>query len=451
MRIRIVISALFILSLSFVSTMSSVVYGQAVPAGVATVDTSLNPLAPDGVFHYALSASEIVQFGYYGSGEVTSSTALSGDVAYRSKSLAHPFGLVGAVGVLLPNRSGQGVTTYENVSASQGYLTRKWVFNVEDTFTFLPESPTTGLSGVAGVGDVGVISTPEPGQGPTGGILTVSGDRFGNTLDGSVERKITPATSISGSGSWSTFRFLDSQAGGLDYTEISGVVAVNHEINQRSTASVDAVYTVFDYSGSHAGVTEPNFQTRGINVSYQRLLSRTLTVSGSIGPLWLSSSNSALIPSSLDVAGSGSLIYSRRFTRASVFYSRHVNGGSGVLPGALSDVAGFEAARTFGRDWVVSIPVAYTHSSGLTDLAALNTLEGNSASTTPVHEVYETVYGGVQVRRRFSTNLSGYLSYTVQNQSTNYSLGAQNALSGTSQTFGIGITFAPRSTGLGQF
>jgi hypothetical protein len=446
MKNRIVVSALFL-----ISTMSSIAYGQAVPAGVATVDTSPNPFAPDGVLHYALSASEIVQFGYFGAGEVTSSTVLSGDVAYTSKSMAHPFGLVGAVGVLLPNRSGQGVTTYEHVSASQGYVTRNWVFNVTDTFSFLPQSPTTGLSGVAGVGDVGVIPTPVPGEGP-GGVLTVSGNRIGNTVDGSVERQITPETSISGSGSWTTLQFVDPRAGGLNYSDISGVVAVNHRFDPRTTASVDAVYSVFDYSGTLAGVTQPNFQSRGINLSYQRLLSRTLSVSASIGPLWVSSSNSALIPSSLDVAGSGSLTYSRRFTHASLFYSRHVNGGSGVLPGALSDVAGFEVARSYGRDWVVSLPVSYSHSAGLTDLKGLNSLQGNPTSTTtPVHEVYETVYGSVQVRRRINTNLSGYLSYTVQNQSTNYSLGAQNALRGTSQTIGIGISFSPRSTGLGQF
>jgi hypothetical protein len=446
MKIRIVVSALFL-----ISTMSSIVYGQAVPAGVATVDSGLNTLTPDGVLHYALSASEIVQFGYYGTGEVTNSTVLSGDVAYTSKSIAHPFSLVGTVGVLLGDRSGQGVTTYEHVSASQGYITRSWVFNVTDEFSFLPESPTTGLSGIPGVGDVGVVPTPPPGEGP-GGVLTVSGDRIGNTLDGSVERQITPLTSISGSGSWTTLHFLDSQAGGLDYSDISGVVAVNHRFDQRTTASVDAVYSVFDYGGPNAGAAEPNFQSRGINLSYERLLSRTLSLSASIGPLWLSSSNSALIPSSLDVAGSGSLTYIRRFMHGSVYYSRHVNGGSGVLPGALSNVAGVEVGRSYGRNWVVSLPAAYSHSAGLTDIKGLNTLQGNpTPTTTPVHEVYETVYGGVQVRRRISTNFSGYLSYTVQNQSTNYSLGAQNALRGTSQTFGIGISFAPRSTSLGLF
>jgi hypothetical protein len=215
---------------------------------------------------------------------------------------------------------------------------------------------------------------------------------------------------------------------------------------------VNAVYSVFDYSGYQSGPAEPNFQSRGINLSFQRLLSRTLSLSASAGPEWISSSNGALIPSTLNVAGSASLTYSRRFTNVYLSYTRGVNGGSGVLPGALSDSFGFGGGRTYGRNWVVSVSGAYTRSSGLTDIGGVNSLEGTSTSTTtPVHEVFNTVYAGVQARRRISPNLSGFLDYTAQNQSTNYSLSVPNTLSGTSQTFGIGISFAPRSTGLGQF
>jgi hypothetical protein len=189
---------------------------------------------------------------------------------------------------------------------------------------------------------------------------------------------------------------------------------------------------------------EPNFQTRGINVTYQRLLSRTFSVSGTVGPQWVSSSNSELIPSTVNVAASASLTYSRRYTNASLYYSRGVNGGSGVLPGAFSNSIGFAAGRAYGRNWVASLNGAYTRTAGLTSLGA-------TSSLAPTNEVYETVYGGAQVTRRINTNFSGYLSYTALDQTANYSLGAQNALSGTSQTFGIGISFAPRSTRLGQF
>jgi hypothetical protein len=450
MKIRVVISALFL-----ISTMGSFACGQAVPAGTATISLDPNPLTLDGGFRYALSASEIVQLGYYASGEVTSSSALSGDIAYTTQSMVHPFSLVFAGGVILPNQSGQGVRTYVNVTASQGYTTRHWVFNLTDTFSFLPESPTTGLSGIAGVGDIGVIPVPGPGTGPAGGILTVSGDRIGNSLRGSAEREIGRATSISGMGSWSVLHFLDnSQAEGLDYSLTSGTVALNRRFDARNSGSVSAVYTAFDYSGQQqAGPNAAtSFQTRGINVSYQRVLSRTLSAGGSVGPLWVSSSNSALIPSTLDVAGSARLEYSSgRSTSASLYYTRGVNGGSGVLPGALADSVGLGAGRAYGRNWVVSLSGAYTRTSGLKDLAGPGSPQGSPNPVTPTHEVYQTVYGGVQLRRRFSTNFSGFFSYTAQNQSTNYSLGAQNALSGTSQTFGIGISFSPRSTSLGQF
>jgi hypothetical protein len=452
MKIRVVISTLLI------STMGSFACGQAVPAGMATMNLDPDPLTLDGGFRYALTASEIAQLGYYASGDVTSSSTLSGDMAYTIQSMARPFSVILAGGVILPNQSAQGVRTYVNVTASQGYVTRRWAFNLADTFSYLPESPTTGLSGIAGVGDIGVIPVQGPGTGPAGGILTTSNSRISNSLRGSVERQIGRATSISGVGSWSLLHFLDSSQEDrqLNDSQTSGMVALNQRFNARSSGSLSAVYTAFDYSGQQAGPNEPNeptsFQTRGINVSYQRVLSRTLSAGGSIGPLWISSSNSALIPSTLDVAGSARLEYSSgRSTSASLYYTRGVSGGSGVIPGGLVDSVGFGAGRAYGRNWVASLDGGYTHTSGLTDLARPGSPEGSPNPVTPTHELYQTVYGGVQLRRRFSTNFSGFLTYVVTNQTTNYSLGAQNVSSGTSQTFGIGITFAPRSTQLGQF
>jgi hypothetical protein len=131
-----------------------------------------------------------------------------------------------------------------------------------------------------------------------------------------------------------------------------------------------------------------------------------------------------------------------------VSYSRGVNGGSGVLPGALSDSVTGSLAHTYGRNWVASLNAAYTHTSGLTQLVT-------GIPSAPTNVVYDTVFGGAQATRRINTHFSGYISYQAQNQSTNFSLptqnAARNALNGTSQTFGIGITFTPRSTRLGQF
>jgi hypothetical protein len=442
MKIRITISTLLLI-------LPSIAEGQAVPTAVAPISSiGGSPIVPnlDGVLHYAVSGSEIIQFGNYGSGQVTASTGLSGDVAYTAKSTTRPFSLLFAGGVILPNQSGQGTSSFWNVAASQGYTARHWIFNVSDSFSFLPQSPTTGLSGIPGVGDLGSIPVQGPVDGPAGGILTVAGNRYQNTLTGGLERQISHATSISGSGSWSVLHFFDANLSGQNSTQVSGSAAINQRFNARSSGSVDAVYSIFTYTGTVIinGVVQPDIETRALNASYQRTMSKSLSVGVSAGPLWIKSSNDYVVPPSLNVGVSANVGYSRGFTNASVNYTRGVNSGSGVLTGALSDSVYASVGQTYGRKYVASLTLGYSHSSGLAQLAT-----GSSLST--VHETYETFFGGAQLRRGFGPHLSGYVSYTVQNQSNNLPVGAPNALNGTSQILGIGVTFTPRSTRLGQF
>jgi hypothetical protein len=220
--------------------------------------------------------------------------------------------------------------------------------------------------------------------------------------------------------------------------------------------SLNAAYSTFSYSSQGTASAYPDVETRSLNVSYSRLLSRSFSVNASVGPQWVSSSNSTLIPSNINVAGSAGLTYSRGLTNAAVGYSRGVNGGSGVLPGAISDTITASLGHSYGRNWVASINAAYTHTAGLTQLInGIPSAPINGIPSTPTNLVYDTVFGGAQVTRRISPHWSAYFSYEAQNQSNNFSAPGQsvpqNALNGTSQTFGIGITFSPRSTRLGQF
>ena len=276
-------------------------------------------------------------------------------------------------------------------------------------------------------------------EGPAGGVFSNVGNRISNILSGGLERQLDHATSISGNGSWAVLNFVNPSptSGAIDNTQVSATMALNRRLDARSSASVNAVYSIFTYSGPGVTFATPDIATRGLNLSYQRLLSRSLSVSVSAGPQWVTSSNNLLIPSNINVAGTAGVTYSRGLTNASVSYSRGVNGGSGVLPGALGDTVNGSLSHSYGRNWVASISAAYTHTSGLTQL-----FTGVPIGQT--NSVYETVFGGAQVTRRISTHLSGYLSYTAQNQSSNFSVPWQNS-------FGIGISFSPRSTRLGQF
>jgi len=390
-----------------------------------------------------LGASQIVQYGYFGSGNVTGSAAVSGGIGYSSMSTKAPFDMVYSGGVLISESSGQNTSTYQDLSVSQGLMAGRWVFGLDDSVSYLPQSPTTGYSGIPGVGDIGVIPPGGPTAGYTGGLLTFSGDRVDNTVSGSAERLFTGKTSASAVGSWSIEHFLNGNEG-FDNSGVSGEAALNHRIDGRDTISANAVYSLFTFGKNEGGI---NFETRGVNGVFTRLLSRTLSLEVSAGPQWVTSSDKALIPNSLSAAASAGLGYAHGLTNAELGYTRGVNGGSGVQLGGLSDTASAGVSHAYGREWLVAVTGSYSHTEALTKSNVLPP----AGLTIPFGGTFSTVFGGVQVTRRISRSLSGYASYTAQHQSYDSKFTGVNAFNGTSHTFGIGITYTPHALRLGQF
>jgi len=427
-------------------------YGQAVPT--ATASSTPTPAAAagpklswvDGTVHYALSATELIQFGYFGSGNVTTSTALSGNVGYVTMSQTHPFSLLFAGGVLFGQGSGQGVTTYQNVAVSQSLIRGKWIFGVTDSFSFLPQSPTTGIAGIAGVGPIGTLPLQGPSSGPAGGVLTYSGNRISNTLSGNIERRLTGKTSVSGLGSWSVLHFMD-QNSGLDTTSTSGQVAVNHRINVRNSVSLSAVYSTYDTSGLFSNLPGfPNdnvtYQTKGLNLTYMRQWTRSLSMDVSAGPQWISSSAAQIVPNRLNAYVNAGIGYTRQLTNFGLRYTHGVNAGSGVFAGAESDNFSGSVSHNFSRDWAGSAWVNYTRSSGLLATAPTGVSPNGSINTE---------YGTLQIMRGFTRTISGYASYSVQNQDVNSPLATQNVFNGLSHTVAFGVSWTPQSTRLGDF
>ena len=424
---------------------SGAALGQARPAATA-LSPSVGPSLPkiDGVFRYALSASELLQTGY-GSG-VGFSTVLSGDANYSSRSEVHPFSMSYAGGLMMGNQYGRTATTFQNFSVSQGLVAGSWLLGVSDSVSYLPQSPTLGLSGIPGVGDLGPYPTQGPGSGPAGGVITNNMTSVTNSLSGNIERRLTALTSISGMGGWTILRYPSSDFG-LDNTQKMGQVNLNHRLDLRDTISGGVSYSTFDFG---KGI-DLSMQTRGINGSFQRVLSRLLSMSISAGPQWINSSNKLLLPNRTTVSVDASLNYVRELTSASLNYSRGVNGGSGVQPGAISDSVGASIGRSYGREWMASLTANYTKSDGLLNPGAFTRPLTGAQALLYSGGNSNSVYGGLQVTRRLTDALSAYGSYNLQHQSTSYILRTQNAFSGTSSTFGFGITYSPRARRLGMF
>jgi hypothetical protein len=387
----------------------------------------------EGTLTYSLSASEAFLTGYGGGVDYT--TALSGSLGYLSSSPSKPFSLVYSGGYLYSAVPGYpSNSTFQNLAASQVVTTKNWNFVIDDAVSYLPESPTTGLSGIPGVGDIGVEPV-QIGDQPTQSILTNYATRVGNGLNGGITRTVNRNLSINGSASWQILHFMNNE--GIDSSMASGSIGPTYRINARSSASADIVYSYTN--NSYAGQSYP-FETEGITFQYQRQLTRFFSMNVAAGPqrTFGSGSTSTLLPSQITPVASASLTYGRRTTSASISFSRATNAGSGVVYGALTNSIGGTVRQQFSRNWQGALTASYSQSTSLADIAGVN-------------EDYHSTYGGGQVSRRLGRSFSGYFSYTAENQSQSNVVASQPAFNGLSQTFSVGITYSPGAQHLGKF
>ena len=403
---------------------------QSIPAGVGSVpNIGFQVPRLNGSFNYSLNASELVSTGFYNSGTVYS-TNFSGDAAYLSGSISHPFSAIYSGGYLIAN-SGQPNSSYQSLALSQGYATKNWNFQLQDAVSYLPESPVTGLSGIPGVGDLGINPIPI-GTDAGIGILTDYGPRVSNTVTGSASRIIGARISAQVSAYEDIQRFVGNfSAEGVNNSGVGGTGGLSYHLDARSAITANYNYSTFDYQG-----TPYSFTTQTETLDYARKWSRRFATDVYVGPQHISSTDSASGQPSTQIAAGASASYTGRTAFYTLAYSRGVNNGSGVVEGAFSDNIVAAAHRQFGRKWSASGSVGYSRS---TSLPALNLVAFSS----------ETVSTGAQLVRAVGRRLSAYASYTIENQSATTgatsALVPQNAFNGFYQTFGIGISYSPGS------
>jgi hypothetical protein len=338
-------------------------------------------------------------------------------------------------GGTLVGNSGQPSVYYQSLAFSQVATAGRWNFLLSDGISYLPESPTTGLSGVPGVGDLGVDPV-QVGDGAGLGILTTYGPRVSNTVSGSASRPITGSLSFQGGGTYSILRYLGDPATslasvGIDTTSESGFGGLNYRIDARSSANVNYSYSRSSFSGSQF-----TFISQGGNVGYTRLLTRQLSMTVTAGPQRVSSSNSELTGPSLNLAASASLTYAGKVLTQSLNYSRGVTNGSGVIQGATADSITYGVHRAYGRAWGLAGSVGYARTRSLPTLTAMMfSSDGVTASG--------------QVSRSIGRHFSAFGSYTIEDQTTQSNINTINAFSGLYQVFGFGLTFSPNAIHLG--
>ena len=407
---------------------------QALPAAeAAPPSTGFSLPSAQGSLSFGVSGYESVSNGYYGSG-ANSFTGLNADVAYISNSKRDPFSMVFSGGKAWSN-NGAPSPIYLSLGLSQVLATRSWNFVLADNVSYLPETPTTGLSGIPGVGDLGVPPiASDPGA--VQNVLTTNAARVNNIVSLGATRRLTARDSLNFSGSYFIMRFIGDSAGqGYDSNGESGGVGVSHRFNSRTSAGVN-----FSYSRSSYGAAYPGFESETASAQVSHQFSSRLTGTASIGPQWSNEFNVPVAqPTSTGLFVSASLGYTIQRYAASLSYTRGTNSGSGVAFGAHSDTASANISRTFARVWNASATAAYSQTTSLyTNLPLANF----SA---------DTAVGSGQVSRSLGhRSLSVYASYTVEHQSSPGSAAAPIAYTGTFQVASFGLSYSPRPIHLGS-
>ena len=414
------ITALTILALLFPVVTAVHAQVQIVPAATCTLCVP-EPRPPAGL-RYSLRYAQNANFLGNNRGD-SLDTILSGNLEYRNSVKGLPFSLTFAGGYSW-NLAGISFENgpFENLLISQGIVRHNWKLQVSDNISYRKEAPTTGFSGVPGTGEP--IGEPIPTPPSSQTILTLNTRTVNNIVGGEFERNLNHATALSIGGSSELLRYPDGN--GLDTNGQTAYALLTRRLTARNSLSGQYIFSDYSYPGNNQALAISSLVTSTALFGYQREWNRQITTNVSIGPQWIQSSNSAVVPSSTKVSGNAMVDYKSRFGSAALSYRHSTGGGAGFLYGAEVDSVSANFSREFERKITIGLTGGYMLTSALNNQGKFNSKFGAAMATI-----------------RLRPSLTAFANYTASDQSTNYSL-PTNALTTLWQVIGVGIAYSPR-------
>jgi len=393
-------------------------HAQSPPALTRTI----NPPHLSGRFSYTLHYSQNAEFGSSLGDWQTSSASGAADFANSSTRL--PFSLNYGGGYTW-TLAGPGYATglFQHLFLSQGLVWEKWNVDVSDDVSYRPQAPTTGFSGIPGIGEPIGVASPAPPSDQS--VLTVNTHVVNNEVIGDLSRRLNYAYTASAGGSSYLLRYPDGN--GIDTDAYTGNGALKWRLNARDSLSAKYTFSQFSYPENAF-----NFTTNTVLPEFTRIWNRKVSSDVAAGPEFTGSSDSALVPSAIRIAARASVTCSFRSASAVLTYSRATQGGGGYYIGAEGDRVTATLSREYGRNLSLGFNVSYMLTTGLEN-------NGTTSST----------YGGAQMTRRLGPRFTIFANYTATNQSTTSSL-PSNTLHGLMQMASVGIGYGSRERQIGH-
>jgi hypothetical protein len=386
-------------------------------AGAQVEPAATGPSRPSGTFDYSLHDSETAWWsGGLGNQWANS---VSGVVDYTTGKARRPFSLAYAGGYTFTLSQPTYDTGYfQNFSAAQTFLGRKWRLTVSDNLSYRPQAPTLGASGIPGTGEP--LGSPPTTDSPTETVLTENTHTLNNHITVAYGLPINYALSISATGNYQILRFPDGN--GIDTSAYFGSFGASWRFDAKTSVSGDISEASYRYSGSTI-----SFGTTSALAGVIHSWNKGFSTHASVGPSWVTSSGGSSIPSSTHLSLAGGVCFHKRFDTVSVEYYHGDNEGSGIFYGAQFQSLSAIYSRKIEKKTVLSARLGYVGDSGL---------QAGSGTTSGI-------FAGTSYSTRIGKLFSFGASYSVIEQSSSSQLPG-NVLNDKLQGFSVSVGYAPR-------
>lgn len=319
------------------------------------------------------------------------------------------------------NETNSDQLMFHQFGLSQAFLFRRWQLRVLDLAMYMPESSFGywGLSGIYGGMGSGGMGTGGLGLGALGGygggsvinqpflpnqsILTTQSSRWANTSLGEVTYAATPRLSFTAVGGGFFLRSSESQFVNTDGVE--GSLGMNYELTAKDTLGL--VYTTSRFNFP-AGVNGDALTAQNLQLAYGRRVTGRLAFEVRGGPqLYYFHNAPTPIGRKLSWAMQSGLTYTLRRASLAAYYYHSVGAGSGVLPGASTNMVSAYLRRNLTRRLSGTVDVGYARNSSV---GAPTSGAGGTS--------FNSEYAGVMLSRPWGHEANVFLSYNVQHQSS---------------------------------
>jgi hypothetical protein len=383
-----------------------------------------------------------------GNYQFASINTIMGSLAVQKVGRASQLNFGYLAGRSFSNSSGAYNSTTQEAAASELWSRGRWDGFILDKLVYSSQASflggatpfdTLGLNTVAGLSNTGPVMLRNSFL-PAQGIFTPFGPRLSNSLVAQVNNHLSRRTFFTVVGNYNILHFYNSRLTttlpiglqGSAFNLINSSAAgfqtgVGYQRSRRDTFAVVYRFNDLWFSGLPVSVRD-----NIVEGAYQRQLGERLLFQIGAGPeiSFIHAPNLTGTTASSETRVSWAVDTSLRYQMGrdvdlSAGYDHFLSSGSGVFLGAITDRAFAGVSRQLSRAWTLNVTVSYSHNRNLIPLF------NNNILLTPADATFDSVYGGVELRRRVGRDSELFLGYIGRYQTSSFALCPQGICVGS--------------------